>query len=119
MRPEQVADGLDRDVGGRSQNDTATAFWARRSLVSDKRRAPVNRQMTMTLAKPSITDPRAQPTRLTLSARTPAYRPRTPSAVIHNSDRTDSHSPFRTTGPWACTPDPVPQASPHTSPAAD
>lgn len=43
--------------GANSQNDTATARWADRSAFSDSLREPVNRQITMMLARPSMTEP--------------------------------------------------------------
>src|SRR5438552_6721999 len=46
--------------GASIQKLMATAFWALPSAVSERVRAPVNLQMTMTLAKPSTPDDRAQ-----------------------------------------------------------
>ncbi len=83
MVPGQVTEGFQGHVGGSSQKLTATAFWARRSAVSDMVRDPVNRQMTIMLASASIALPSAQPTRAIEPAAKPAIRPATPSAVIH------------------------------------
>ena len=106
---EQVAaHRLHRDVGRQQPEETATAFCVRRSEVSDRRRLPVKRQMTMTLARPSMTEPSAQPTRLMPLAWMPASRPSGPSRVIH-----DSHRTLRTAGPCPATPAPVPQLPPH------
>jgi hypothetical protein len=82
----QVADGLDRDVGGQQPEADRDGFCARRSAVSDSIRDPVNRQTTITLASPSMPLPSAQPTRAIEPAAKPATRPMTPSAVIQASD---------------------------------
>jgi len=52
MSAEEVPDGLDAQVGARRKKDTATAFCARPSAVSDRGRESVNRQITMTEARP-------------------------------------------------------------------
>jgi hypothetical protein len=49
--------------GASSQKLIATAFWARRSAVSDSIRDPVKRQTTITLAGALIELPNAQPTK--------------------------------------------------------
>ena len=63
--------------GASIQKLMATAFWALPSAVSERVRAPVNLQMTMTLAKPSTPDDRAQPT----SAMDPAANRATSTTV--------------------------------------
>jgi len=87
---EQVADRFERDVGGEEEEkETATAFWARDSAVSDRVRVPVNRQITMTEARPSMTEPSAHASREMDWACTPAIRPVIPSALIQISDTQD------------------------------
>jgi len=56
----QVADGLDRDVGGQQPEADRNASCARRAEVSDTIRDPVNRQTTITLASASMPLPSAQ-----------------------------------------------------------
>src|SRR5438552_847747 len=68
--------------GASMQKLMATAFWALPSAVSERVRAPVNLQMTMTLAKPSTPDDRAQPTSAMDPAANPATSPTAPSIVI-------------------------------------
>lgn len=51
---------------------------------------PVNRQITITEADPSTTEPNAHPSREIDPAPTPATRPSTPSVLIHPSDIHDS-----------------------------
>ena len=68
--------------GASRKNETATARSARRSEVSEWVRLPVNRQMTITAASPSMAEPRPQPTSAMLPAVAPAMTPRTPSTVI-------------------------------------
>lgn len=63
---------------------------ARPSAASDRVREPVNRQMTIMEASPSMTDPSAQPSSDTEPARIPAVRPRTPSPVIQTREVQDS-----------------------------
>ena len=55
---------LKKNLGVASQKLTATAFWARASAVSEWVRDPVNRQMTMMLARPSTPEESAQPMRM-------------------------------------------------------
>src|SRR2546422_1512566 len=68
--------------GARIQKLIATAFCARPSAVSERVRAPVNLQMTITLAKPSTPDDRAQPTSAIDPAANAATNPTAPSMVI-------------------------------------
>ena len=91
MSAEEVPDGLDAQVGARRKKDTATAFCARPSAVSDRGRESVNRQITMTEARPSMTDPSAHPSSERDPDRRPATRPRTPSPLIQTSDSHDSN----------------------------
>ena len=60
----------------------ATSFCARSSAASENVREPVNRQMTITLAKPSMAESIPNPTRATEPAITPAVTATAPSIVI-------------------------------------
>jgi hypothetical protein len=55
----------------------------------------VNRQITATLAAPSMTLPNAQPTSAVDPERYPATSPIAPSAVIHANDNAESISTRR------------------------
>jgi len=72
-----------------------TAFWARASEVSEWVREPVNRQITITLAKPSTPEERAHPRSAIEPAATPAAIPSRPSTVIHPKLNHDSQRTWR------------------------
>src|SRR5579884_3753224 len=69
--------------GASSQKLTATAFRACSSAVAESVREPVNRQITIALARPSTPEESAQPVSAIDPAAKPAIRPTAPSTVIH------------------------------------
>jgi hypothetical protein len=64
---------------------------ARVSAISDRVRDPVNRQITMIEASPSMTDPNAPPSTEMDPDAPPAIRPSVPSPFIPTRDAHDSN----------------------------
>jgi hypothetical protein len=82
--------------------------------VADRVRLPVNRQITMTDASPSITDPAAHPVSEIDPDRAPATSPRAPSPAIHPSD---THASSRVVRARACQAAPRPPGAARAGPA--
>ena len=61
------------------KNCSATSLWARCSALSECRRVPVNRQITIADATPSMNEASPQPTSAIEPATTPCQTPTPPS----------------------------------------
>jgi hypothetical protein len=79
---DQGGDSVIGDVGCKQKKRDSDGFFGALSVVGDKVRVPVNRQMTITLAKPSITESSPKPNRATEPATTAATRATNPSAAM-------------------------------------